>query len=217
MKGGGGGGLAPCKVKCPPRRVQGHAPLENFGIIHSNFLQSESKILMLDLRGSVYCAFVCMKCHWQVFRISMFTCSDVAHAPALRSCVVWSQLQDSYSAYGACQSSGSFCLRGGTTAPVASPPLYPPLIIWLYMKTHCLKSKIIVIVYALVWIFLYNYIGERSEPTYVVVQCARIFSISRQCYTLISNLAINVHNFAQRQRWLPYTLRIVSQQCIAFF
>ena len=59
----GGGGLAPCKVKCPPRRVQGHAPLENVGIIHSNFLQSESKILMLDLRGSVYCAFVCMKCH----------------------------------------------------------------------------------------------------------------------------------------------------------
>ena len=39
-----GGGLAPCEVKRPPRGVRGHAPPENFGIIHSNFLQSASKI-----------------------------------------------------------------------------------------------------------------------------------------------------------------------------
>ena len=29
-----GGGLAPCEVKCPPRVIWGHAPPENFGIIH---------------------------------------------------------------------------------------------------------------------------------------------------------------------------------------
>ena len=34
-------------------------------------------------------------------------------------------------------------------------------------------------------------------------------------HSAISNLAINAHNFAQRQRWLPYALRIASQQCIA--
>ena len=36
----GGGGLAPGKVKCPPRGVRGHGPPEDFGSIHSNFLQS---------------------------------------------------------------------------------------------------------------------------------------------------------------------------------
>ena len=61
-----GGGLAPCEVKCPPRGVQGHAPPEIFGIIHSKFPAiwcNPGAKLMLDLRGSVYCACVCMKFH----------------------------------------------------------------------------------------------------------------------------------------------------------
>ena len=35
-----GGSLAPYEVKCPPKGFRGHAPPENFGTIHSNFLQS---------------------------------------------------------------------------------------------------------------------------------------------------------------------------------
>ena len=51
-------------------------------------------------------------------------------------------------------------------------------------------------------IFLYIY-------TYIY-----IYIFHGQCHTVISNLVINFEPLLQRQRWLRYTLRIASQQCI---
>ena len=115
-----GGGLVPCEATCTPKGVRGHGPPENLDYAF-NFLQSGSKTdatvdrcaRQRGLRMSRY----------EI--ILTFTCS------VARSHVVWSYIHSrtpgQNSVYGACHSSGSFCLRGGwATAPEAHPPVSAP-------------------------------------------------------------------------------------------